>query len=149
MDITVQKLLDDLGTISKIGINDKLGTSSESLDIQKEGLRQSLERAFYGDKRSKSISYIFNTVNTTITIITLLMESEHMKSTSNSKYQTRYQYTYSLLTALGRARKGLGNLLVTYHSGGLLKIDLTEMMGKIESFIKLCGSTTGISLDEQ
>lgn len=148
MDITVQRLLDDLGTISKVGINDKLGTSCDSLDIQREGIRQSLKRTLYGDKRSKSISYIVNTVNTTIAILSLLMESIHLKDKNDTKYRVRYQTLYSLLSSLSRSKQGIENLQITYHSDGLLLIELKDLISKIETFVDTCCKTVGISPDE-
>lgn len=123
MEVTIQRLLDDLNTIAKIGIGDKIGISTDTLDIQREGMRQSLLRSFNGDHRNKSIAHIFNVINTSIALISLMRESEQSRDCTS----LRYHQMRGLLDALSRSRDGLKNLQITYHNDGMLLISLREM----------------------
>jgi hypothetical protein len=148
MEDTIQRLLSNLSIISKIDIGDKVSTTGDTIDIQKEGWRQGLCRSLYGDNRSRSMSIIAQTIDTAISIAALLMESQYMTDVDTPRYRHRYQSLYMLLIALNRSIRGLNNMRITYHSDGILVSDIRDICGKIKQFIEVSETSLGVSLPD-
>lgn len=148
MDDTIQRLLSNLSIISKIEIGDKVSTTADVLDIQREGWRQSIYRSLHGDNRNRSMSVVSQTIDTTISMISLLMESQYMNDVDTPRYRHRYQSLYTLLSALYRCTKGLDNMRITYHNDGILVSDIRDMCSRIKQFIDNNQSILGIYITD-
>lgn len=128
IDSTVENIISDLIVIGKISIGDKISTSTDHLDINKESFLQGLVRIYNGDSRSKALSHIINMINYTITIVELMMESEHLKEKKVSSYWPRYYMLRRIISAFSTSRNGIKNLMVTYHLDKLVCMQLEDLL---------------------
>lgn len=154
MDSTIENIISDLNTVGKISIGDKIGVFNDHVDIQREGFLQSIMRIYNGDSRSKAISYISNIINLAITIMSLMMESEHFKQKDdesvNSKniYQYRYYMLRRLLSSFVKSAGGLRNLTLTYHADDLVCKQLHDVIEKQSTFVDKCASFLQVKVEE-
>lgn len=130
IDTTVENIISDLTVIGKISIGDKISTSADHLDINKESFLQGLVRIYNGDSRSKALSHISNMIDYTITVVTLMMESEHLKEKQGPSYWPRYYMLRRIISAFSKSRNGIKNLMLTYHLDKLVCMQLDDLLQK-------------------
>ena len=147
MEHTVNRILHDLHIISQISIGDKISTSSEHIDINREGIMQSIMRTIYRDSRMKTYSCIADTIHISMAMMTLLMESTHVREDTGSICYSsdRYHTLYSLYSALSGSTRGIENLITTYHSDAAMDIQLNKLLEEQTEFVATCKEFLGIS----
>lgn len=104
---TIDRIIHELTTISKITKNSKVGTYKSFIIIEDNSIFQWYYRWTNADGRTKTSNRISEIINISILVSLLMMESP------DKKYKSNVDRFYKLLNA---SRIGIENLLDTYKT---------------------------------
>jgi hypothetical protein len=139
----LNKIKQDLDTISKIRAGDRLCTEGEYLKVVKESFATTAYRTFYRDSRLKTVRAIKDRTLAMMEITHLISESryltyydiEHGERVDRNinrelikKYNDRIRQLHECYDCLNSSLSGIHNLLSTY-------LDDTDMTGTLNSFV--------------
>lgn len=114
----LNKLLYDLETISTINKGQKIDTTEEYLGVERSNIFQAITRTLSGDSRKKTVSVIRSTIESSIAISDLILESRYLagsdQPTDDVLYRERVDDLKNIVRGFNKAQWGLLSLCETY-----------------------------------
>lgn len=129
-------LLFNLDIIGGIAKGQKINTSDEFIDIERDSIFQGVVRSWNGESRKKAMMTVCNLVNNVIVYSELILESKYLLSEAKSpKRAERVQQLKKISNSLSLSRNGVKNLCETYSNDSNVMAKLKPLLLSIEDAV--------------
>lgn len=132
-NVDVDKAMANLTILSMVRQNDKVYTSSDIMVIDPPSAQRAFLRRWYGESREGNLARFSEIVHGGMSCISTFLIIEQPSNPVLKDQSGRR--TLRLVTALGDARQGLRNLVITYADDPGFTARLTLLIKEVDDFL--------------
>ena len=143
MDSEIDRILKNIFVITEVSHNDKLMTNGDYFYIYTPTSMRGIMRYWSGEDRTHNVERIRQTIHSAFACVQTSMPDKMLSNQNNFHSGVAFMKHYRIIKALDASKKGLSNMISTYHDDAMVRGQLQIILDEVEDFLTVLDFSRG------